>query len=175
MGRRLIPYAIERLQSAAIPELQDLLAPDVLLVPAPKSAPFSPEQRDVLWVPQRICEEMLKAGLGSGQEPLLRRQWAVPKSAYMARGQRPSLEEQYESMAVDPRVATPSRITIVDDVITKGSTLLAAATLLNEVYPLAQIRAFALIRTKGWSFQKIFEPVCGRISYRKDWGARRTP
>lgn len=173
-GKRLIPFAISRLQEVLTPELQDILAGDVVLVPAPRSAPFSPEQKNVLWVPERICKGLLEAGFGASMAPLLIRKTPVEKSAYMARGQRPSLEEHYRSMEVDPRVTPIGRITIVDDVVTKGSTLLAAATLLAQKFPTAEIRGFALIRTKGWSFEKILEPVCGRILHTK-WGARREP
>lgn len=107
-------------------------------------------------------------------EELLVRRTAVEKSAYMARGQRPTLADHYRSMEIESRVATADRITIVDDVVTKGTTLLAAATLLAERYPAAEIRGFALIRTKGWAFQKIVDPVHGMILSTR-WGARRNP
>jgi hypothetical protein len=42
------------------------------------------------------------------------------------------------------------RLIIVDDVITKGRTLLAAALRLHEAFPNADIRAFALVRTMGF-------------------------
>jgi len=41
------------------------------------------------------------------------------------------------------------QLTLVDDVITRGRTLLAAAGKLREAFPSAQIRAFALLRTLG--------------------------
>jgi len=43
----------------------------------------------------------------------------------------------------------PTRLVLVDDVITKGRTILAAAIRLHEAFPNADIRAFALVRTKG--------------------------
>lgn len=46
-------------------------------------------------------------------------------------------------------LANPPRITIVDNVITEGRTLLATAALLRARFPNAEIRVFALIRTMG--------------------------
>jgi len=55
----------------------------------------------------------------------------------------------YDSLRVHKRTDVTGRILIVDDVVTKGSTALAAASRLAEVYPNADIRLFAAIRTKG--------------------------
>jgi phosphoribosylpyrophosphate synthetase len=38
---------------------------------------------------------------------------------------------------------------LVDDFVTKGRTILAAATVLNRAFPAAQIQAFAVVRTMG--------------------------
>lgn len=54
---RLIPFAVQRLKQQITPELEDLLASDVTLVPAPGSAPI--RQKFSLWVPKRICEELV--------------------------------------------------------------------------------------------------------------------
>jgi hypoxanthine phosphoribosyltransferase len=40
-------------------------------------------------------------------------------------------------------------LTVVDDVVTEGETLLAAASHVAEVFPRAQIRGFAIARTRG--------------------------
>lgn len=171
----MIPLAIARLRESLTEELEDLLAPDVVLVPAPRSAPFTPGQRDVSWVPRRICEELIRAGLGQRQEPWLVRHTAVPKSAYSSRGQRPSAQEHHASMRVDRRISdNPARITLVDDVITKGSTLLAGASLLAEAFPDSVVRAFALVRTTSWGFSRIVDPVFGHVTFGR-WGARRNP
>jgi hypothetical protein len=41
-------------------------------------------------------------------------------------------------------------IVLIDDVITKGRTLLAAAARMQSAFPSADVRAFALIRTMGF-------------------------
>ena len=68
-------------------------------------------------------------------------------------------------MDVSLTLSQTGRITIVDDVVTKGATLLAAASLVAEAYPDAEVRAFALIRTMGLvpEIDKIVDPVVGTI------------
>lgn len=57
---------------------------------------------------------------------------------------------------------------IVDDVVTRGATLLGAASRLSEAYPQASIRAFAAMRTVSNpdEFREIRDPVMGKIVYR---------
>lgn len=63
-------------------------------------------------------------------------------------------------------VPTPRRITVVDDFVTKGATLLAAASRVQEAFPEAEVRAFALVRTKGLvaDIESIGEPCEGLIT-----------
>jgi hypothetical protein len=50
---------------------------------------------------------------------------------------------------------------------TKGRTLLAAASRVREAFPCAQIRAFALVRTMGFSgVQQLLDPCKGEIRWR---------
>ena len=74
-------------------------------------------------------------------------------------------------MEVDSTLVDPRNITIIDDVVTKGATLLAAASLLANAFPDARVRAFALVRTMGLvpDIERIVEPVVGRIGL-DAWG-----
>jgi hypothetical protein len=58
---------------------------------------------------------------------------------------------------------------------TKGRTLLAAASRVHEAFPCAQIRAFALVRTMGFSgVQQLLDPCKGEIRWRAG-DAHRSP
>ncbi len=73
-----------------------------------------------------------------------------------------------DSMRVLPRLASPKRIVLVDDFVTKGAALLAATSLMSEAFPAADIRAFALVRTcglpVGTDVERIVDPVSGDIT-----------
>jgi adenine/guanine phosphoribosyltransferase-like PRPP-binding protein len=68
------------------------------------------------------------------------------------------------------------RIVMVDDVITKGRTLLAAAIRLYEAFPNADIRAFALVRTMGFvpDVRQPLDPCLGVVRWAAG-DARREP
>ena len=72
------------------------------------------------------------------------------------------------------RVKTPALL--VDDVVTKGRTLLAAAARLHEAFPNADLRAFALVRTMGFlpQLERLLEPCEGIIRW-AGGDARREP
>jgi orotate phosphoribosyltransferase-like protein len=56
------------------------------------------------------------------------------------------------------------RLIIVDDVVTRGATLLACYARLSEAYPDVPISVFALIRTmSGAEIAKMLDPVTGTI------------
>jgi phosphoribosylpyrophosphate synthetase len=91
--------------------------------------------------------------------------------------------DHYESIAVTPMVVDREELCLVDDVVTKGATLLAAATRLREAYPNAKIVAFALVRkivafalvrTMGFveDIERIVEPCIGTITRSGDEAVR---
>lgn len=127
--------------------LEPFLGPGVVLVPAPRSAPI--RDPGTLWPAERICRRFVAAGLGRELMPCLSRTSAVPKSAFAGTGQRPTAPLHHETMSVQRALVRPERITVVDDIVTKGATLLAAVSRVAEAFPEAEVRAFALLRTMG--------------------------
>jgi predicted amidophosphoribosyltransferase len=148
--------------------LDELLGPDVTLVPAPRSTPLID---GALWPARRIAEALVAHGLGVEVLAVVRRATPVPKSSHATPGERVSLAQHVESLSLEPLLANPVRITIIDDVVTKGRMLLATATVLRQAFPSTELRAFALIRTMGLQpdVEKILAPCIGAI-VRSPWG-----
>jgi phosphoribosylpyrophosphate synthetase len=110
------------------------------------------------------------------------RRFPVRKSATALNADRPTVRQHYESFAVFMHSMStrpplePVKLVLIDDVITKGRTILAAAARLHEAFPNADIRAFALIRTMGF-LAKIDDP-CDPCQGEVRWSAqdaRREP
>jgi hypothetical protein len=92
-------------------------------------------------------------------------------------GKRPTVAAHYASFGLQsPPEQAPVSILLVDDVITKGRTLLAAATRVQEAFPGTPIRAFALLRTLGMvaEVERLLDPCVGRIRWRAG-DAHRAP
>ena len=144
-----------------------------LLVPVPGSRP-KPEAAD--WVTADLAHALVQEGLGGSVWHGLRRVHAVHKSATASPGARPTVVLHYESLLLEHPPATVERVLLIDDVITKGRTLLAAASRVHEAFPGAQIRAFALLRTMGMidAVQRLIDPCRGEIRWVAG-DARRTP
>lgn len=159
----------------------------VVLIPVPGSAPSQGAE----WVGARLAWCLKEVGLATEIWPVLRRQHAVRKSAFAAAGERPAVVEHYASFVVEPvpgRVQIGSltrggeshwsglQLTLVDDVITRGRTVLAAAGRIHDAFPGAEIRAFALLRTLGphETLHRILDPCEGEIRW-VSGDARRWP
>lgn len=142
--------------------LASFFAENTTLVPTPRSAPLLEGQ---LWPAERICNSLQQHGAAPYVERLLRREVAVPKSAIAAPGERPGPDTHFETMAIDPQLAVPASITVVDDVVTRGSTLIAAVSLLAEHFPDIEVRGFAVVRTMGLvpDVERIHAPAVGTI------------
>jgi phosphoribosylpyrophosphate synthetase len=154
-------------------ELRDFFGENISLIPAPGS---SLTVAGGLRVPLRIATALASEGLGSEILDILERTSPINKSAYAASGDRPKAFKHYESISVRRLGIEPTRILIIDDFITRGATLLGAASRLDETYPSAEISAFALIRTisNPTEFNNIVTPCVGIITLRGD-ETRREP
>ncbi|MDB6090451.1 MAG: purine/pyrimidine phosphoribosyl transferase signature-containing protein [Gammaproteobacteria bacterium] len=149
-----------------------LFANEAVLVPVPGSAPSA----GAPWAAERLAVALHGIGLGKSVWEGVRRRVAVRKSATANNAERPTVKQHYESFAAVRPALAPERIVLVDDVITKGRTIFAAATRLHEALPNADIRAFALIRTMGFlpDVAQPLEPCQGFVTW-SGGDARRNP
>ena len=151
----------QQAQSASC--LSNFFFADDVLVPVPRCAPKS---RGV-WVAAELAQALLRAGVGGSLWPGLHRVRAVRKSATAGRGSRPSVATHYDSFCVEPARARIASVVLIDDVITRGRTLLAAAARLCESLPDTPVRAFALLRTRGKvaQIERLLEPCRGEVRW----------
>jgi predicted amidophosphoribosyltransferase len=140
---------------------------DSVLVPVPKSSMML---RDTLWVPLRVATALAKRGIGSQVDPCLVRTTAVRKAALSKASERPKPKDHFASLSVQRRISgpAPQEILLVDDIITRGSTLLGAANRLADAFPSARIRAFGVMATISdpADFVSLSKPLIGSIQYR---------
>ncbi|MHB1047516.1 MAG: hypothetical protein ACYC4P_16055 [Thermoanaerobaculia bacterium] len=175
---RMIDFAVRRLlEELPGSPLASFFPAGATIVPVPRSAPI--KDAHALWIPRRIADGLVSCDIGAAVEPLLIRTSAVRKSAWSTPGNRPSLEDHVASLDVAPTppLGSPDDIVLVDDVVTKGATLLASASVLSKAFPSARIRAFALIRTMGLvpDVDRILSPCTGAISRLRDGTVDRRP
>lgn len=169
----LIPRAIQALKPYLEGPLGEFFGPDKVLVPVPRSAPIQP---GALWPGKRIADEMLLSGIAGHVNPCLIRAKLATKSSTAGRGNRPSPAEHMETLECSGGIF-PINFTLVDDVITKGSTIAASAAVLKAAYPQSTVRAFALVRTMGMipEVHSILAPWVGVVRC-DQWGnALRDP
>lgn len=162
-----------RQEKASLP-FKDFFQRDSVLVPVPKSSLMAP---DTLWVPERLAKALVREGIGGSTSRMLERVKPLRKAASSLSPNRPTALEQFETLAVNKTISEPEKLVLVDDVVTRGATLLGAANRLFEVYPHVQIQAFAALRTQSTSFlyRTDHGPCRGSITLQPDGSTRRTP
>jgi predicted amidophosphoribosyltransferase len=160
----LAKYAARVREQAERAQFPGLFAGNAVLIPVPRSAPSA---HVASWAAACLANELRRCALGSAVRMALCRTRAVRKSATALEGTRPTVQEHYESLAVAACPLPYDNIVLVDDVITKGRTLLAAAIRVREAFPGAQVRAFALVRTMGLvpDIGRLLAPCKGVISW----------
>lgn len=158
----IVPQLAARVSTLVqLGEFPGFFGPQVTLVPVPGS---SPRVKGGLWVPLIVANALRAATLAGDVAPIIARVSAVKKSAVAAPSERPTVQQHYDSFAVQIVAPAPTRIILVDDVVTAGCTLLAAASRLTEAYPGASVRAFTLVRTmSGEEVDDVVAPATGTI------------
>jgi predicted amidophosphoribosyltransferase len=163
---------IQRYRSTLL--FDSFFQPDTILVPTPKSSLM---REGTLWVPHRLATALVQWGLGKEVAQILNRVRPLPKAALSAPENRPLALEHYESLEVQKSLSEPIDILLIDDIITRGATLLGSASRLAEVFPRTQIRAFAVMRTitSEDDFEKVYDPIVGKIFLRPKGDTWRRP
>lgn len=172
-ARFMRKYALRvREQASRSPPLAGFFGATDVLVPVPGSAPHAAGQ---FWAAQDLAAALIEEGLGGVAWSGLRRVRAVHKSATAPPGERPTVDLHYASFRVEQPAVPPGNIVLIDDVVTKGRTLLAAAWRLQEAFPCAQLRAFAMLRTMGrvCALRQLLAPCRGEIRWRRGDAHRR--
>jgi hypothetical protein len=170
----MLKYAVRVHQQAQeSPQLAGFFGSDDLLVPVPGS---TPNTCGGTWVAADLADALVHAGVGTMVWRGLHRICPVRKSATAAPGARPTVALHYESFLMDRPPITAHSVVLIDDVVTRGRTFLAAATRLQEAFPEGHIRAFALLRTMGFipRVQQLLDPCKGEIRW-KAGDAHRNP
>lgn len=75
-----------------------------------------------------------------------------------------------------PILLVPTRVLLVDDVVTRGATLLGAASRIKEAFPDCEVRGFALVRTESFDeVTQVRDPRVGTIEIARTGKAVRRP
>ncbi|MBX3233764.1 MAG: hypothetical protein KIT84_09145 [Labilithrix sp.] len=156
-----------------VPFRDPFLDSDAALVPVPRSGLLA---EGALWPALEIARELRAWDFGSQVLPCLERTMAVAKAATSVAEARPKARTHLESLIVVEPLSLPARVTLVDDVVTRGAQLFGAAWAIWSVRPDVEIRAFAAVRTvsDASDFIALAEPCSGRIEWR-DEECRRRP
>jgi hypothetical protein len=174
--RLILKYAkLVRHRARECPALATFFSSDDVLVPVPGNGPRDAGARTAATL---LAEALVCEGLAGTHLQCVRRVQRVPKSATASPRGRPTAERHYDSFIVEltRAVHRPARMILVDDVVTRGRTLLAAATRLHEAFPHSRIQGFALLRTLGFASRvdRLWDPCIGEITWREG-DARRNP
>ncbi|MCX8174025.1 MAG: phosphoribosyltransferase [Thermoplasmata archaeon] len=145
----------------------DAFSSDAILVPVPRS---SLTKQHTLWPSSEIAKKMENEGFGKAVQ-MIKRIKPVRKSSMCLPHERAKPIEHYDSLGFDkiPININVDKIILIDDVVTRGHTFMGAAWKIFEKFPKSKICCFAAVRaiSQHHNFKKWFDPVKGKIEYRK--------
>lgn len=172
VASRIVRHLLRTPTSASV--VGSFLSPTATLIPVPKS---SLPTKDGLWVPELLSHELVRGGYGRRVAALLQRTEPIPKAAQSVSTERPTALRNYETLSVRRDLDVESELTLVDDVVTAGATLLGSYNRLRDAYPETPVRAFAAARTltDPTRFHRTVDPVVGTITLRANGRTQRDP
>ena len=124
-----------------------------------------------------MAKSLVSIGLGKEVLECLKRTKPLPKSATSTASNRPKAFQHYESLEIIGTLPELKEILLVDDVITRGATIIGATNKLKDIFPNTIIRAFAAIRTISSSanFNNVYDPCIGQIELNENGETFRNP
>lgn len=155
-------------------EFDDFFNKEVSLIPVPRS---HRQIKDAMWPSKVICDVISKAGFAREVLPLLERIENVTTSSMSSPDSRPSVRQHMESLQLDSNTFFPLKVTLVDDLITQGRTLVACAQKILEKYPETQVRCFAILKTRNMipDIPELVAPTFNYIDYYQSGKTFRHP
>lgn len=155
-------YVARRLREIPHDLYPDFFGADRALVPVPRSRLLV---RGALWPAAEIAEALAREGFGNGVLRCLLRGHAVTKAATSTRGTRPTARDHFDSLDLVEPLSLPAKVTLIDDVVTRGAQLLGAAWRIWKARPDVEVVGFAVIRTISdpTEFERILAPCVGRV------------
>jgi predicted amidophosphoribosyltransferase len=159
-GTPFVRLVIERIAARIADDARAVFGGHPMLVPVPGSSLTKPH---TVWPSRRVCEELVGQGLGDDVLAIVSRTIAVPKSAGSVA--RPTLDQHVHSFSVQPGLAPPSRLLVVDDVVTSGTTMMACAIKLAQAFPGVPVSGFALARVQSaGNPDRVLDPIIQRVT-----------
>jgi transcriptional regulator with XRE-family HTH domain len=145
-GKRTDPYEHSAHQ---LKERFPALFSSRTLVPVPKST-ASDEVSDSDWASLRLAQAIAAIGTNMSVERLVLRASTIRKSSDPdAQGPRPTVAEHVKSLVLAPISGLPPGVVLVDDVVTKGTTMAACGKLLRDAGWPGEIDALSAAYTRA--------------------------
>jgi predicted amidophosphoribosyltransferase len=165
IGEPLVPFSkhvVAKMTAArnTLP-FRTFFGSEVALIPVPKS---SLHIEGGIWISSLIAQEMSAQGWGQ-YYPVLKRVRAVRKSATAPSDKRPKAKEHFETILCESRPDVPERIVLIDDVITRGATVLGCASKVKQHFPQTPVVVFCVMRTvtNPAEFKTVEDPCTGWV------------